>query len=237
MADLRVTAHKGRTVFMNPPPGWHPDPYDPTLQRWWDGQQWTAQTQPAGAADPTLAFAPIGGPTDPGTPADGESPRKRKKWPWIAGAAVVGVVGISVLNQDPSKPEAESTVVSSTTVAATTTTATRTTTQVPRTTTTTAPAVVPLVPQYEDTTTASETVQVPTTTAARIPLTTEPVYVPPTTTKPAPVYTPPPDVESPSGVTYKNCDAVRAANADPIRVGDPGYARHLDKDGDGVGCE
>lgn len=38
-------------------------------------------------------------------------------------------------------------------------------------------------------------------------------------------------------VYYKNCDAVRAAGADPIHRGDPGYAEHLDGDGDGVGCE
>ena len=38
-------------------------------------------------------------------------------------------------------------------------------------------------------------------------------------------------------VHYENCDAVRAAGADPIRTGDPGYAGHLDRDGDGVGCE
>nr|WP_306416046.1 excalibur calcium-binding domain-containing protein [Streptomyces sp. NBRC 110465] len=36
---------------------------------------------------------------------------------------------------------------------------------------------------------------------------------------------------------YKNCDAVRAAGAAPIRSGQPGYGRHLDRDGDGVGCE
>lgn len=36
---------------------------------------------------------------------------------------------------------------------------------------------------------------------------------------------------------YKNCTAVRAAGADPIHVGDPGYSRKLDRDGDGVGCE
>ncbi|MEU8779841.1 excalibur calcium-binding domain-containing protein [Streptomyces sp. NPDC048606] len=38
-------------------------------------------------------------------------------------------------------------------------------------------------------------------------------------------------------VSYKNCDAVRAAGAAPIRRGDPGYGKHLDKDGDGVACE
>ncbi len=36
---------------------------------------------------------------------------------------------------------------------------------------------------------------------------------------------------------YENCDAVRAAGAAPIRAGDPGYSRKLDRDGDGVGCE
>jgi hypothetical protein len=38
-------------------------------------------------------------------------------------------------------------------------------------------------------------------------------------------------------VYYGNCDAARAAGAAPVRRGDPGYARHLDRDNDGVGCE
>ncbi|MFJ5047775.1 excalibur calcium-binding domain-containing protein [Streptomyces sp. NPDC088719] len=37
--------------------------------------------------------------------------------------------------------------------------------------------------------------------------------------------------------SYANCTAVRNAGAAPIRTGDPGYGRHLDRDGDGVGCE
>ena len=36
---------------------------------------------------------------------------------------------------------------------------------------------------------------------------------------------------------YANCSAARAAGAAPVRRGDPGYASHLDRDGDGVGCE
>lgn len=36
---------------------------------------------------------------------------------------------------------------------------------------------------------------------------------------------------------YANCTAARAAGAAPVRAGDPGYARHLDRDNDGVGCE
>ncbi|PJN64546.1 SPBc2 prophage-derived endonuclease YokF precursor [Paenibacillus sp. GM1FR] len=40
-----------------------------------------------------------------------------------------------------------------------------------------------------------------------------------------------------TNVYYKNCDAVRAAGADPIYEGEPGYSRKLDRDGDGIGCE
>jgi hypothetical protein len=36
---------------------------------------------------------------------------------------------------------------------------------------------------------------------------------------------------------FANCTQARAAGAAPVRVGDPGYGRHLDRDGDGIGCE
>jgi hypothetical protein len=36
---------------------------------------------------------------------------------------------------------------------------------------------------------------------------------------------------------FANCSQARGAGAAPVRVGDPGYGRHLDRDGDGVGCE
>jgi hypothetical protein len=36
---------------------------------------------------------------------------------------------------------------------------------------------------------------------------------------------------------YANCSAARAAGAAPVRRGEPGYGAHLDRDGDGVGCE
>ena len=38
-------------------------------------------------------------------------------------------------------------------------------------------------------------------------------------------------------VYFANCNAAHAAGAAPVRRGDPGYARHLDRDGNGVGCE
>ncbi len=31
------------------PPGWHPDPQDPSRQRWWDGARWTEHLHPAAA--------------------------------------------------------------------------------------------------------------------------------------------------------------------------------------------
>lgn len=64
-----------------------------------------------------------------------------------------------------------------------------------------------------------------------------PVTEEPTTETPT---TQPPVVEQPTqapSASYKNCDAVRAAGKAPIYKGDPGYGKHLDRDGDGIGCE
>jgi Excalibur calcium-binding domain len=43
-------------------------------------------------------------------------------------------------------------------------------------------------------------------------------------------------VSQDSGV-FANCAAARVAGAAPVRRGEPGYGPHLDRDGDGVGCE
>ena len=40
-----------------------------------------------------------------------------------------------------------------------------------------------------------------------------------------------------SGVAFRNCAEARAAGKAPVRRGQPGYGPHLDRDGDGVGCE
>lgn len=40
-----------------------------------------------------------------------------------------------------------------------------------------------------------------------------------------------------NNVYYKNCSEVRAAGKAPIYRGQPGYAKHLDRDGDGIACE
>ena len=36
---------------------------------------------------------------------------------------------------------------------------------------------------------------------------------------------------------YANCAEARAAGAAPVKIGEPGYGAHLDRDGDGIGCE
>ncbi|AOW94226.1 deoxyribonuclease [Rhodococcus sp. WMMA185] len=53
----------------------------------------------------------------------------------------------------------------------------------------------------------------------------------------APAPLPTVDTAPPSDVYYKNCSAARAAGAAPVLIGQPGYSTHLDRDGDGVGCE
>ena len=41
----------------------------------------------------------------------------------------------------------------------------------------------------------------------------------------------------PEDIYYRNCSQARAAGAAPIHYGEPGYAPHLDRDGDGIACE
>lgn len=38
-------------------------------------------------------------------------------------------------------------------------------------------------------------------------------------------------------MTYRNCEEAREAGVAPIYRGQPGYASHLDRDGDGIACE
>lgn len=41
---------------------------------------------------------------------------------------------------------------------------------------------------------------------------------------------------TPTGA-FANCAEARAAGVAPVRIGEPGYGAHLDRDGDGIGCE
>ncbi|MGN0124785.1 MULTISPECIES: excalibur calcium-binding domain-containing protein [Rhodococcus] len=234
---------------MNPPAGWHPDPYDPSIDRYWDGQQWTNQTRPKGSGDPTQVFGAVGQGGNP--PAGGG--QKRRKWPWALGAGLVGLVALGAAVGDEEPKTETSSVVSTTsssvapttTTAKPTTTTPRTTTPAP-TTTSDSPAVVPLVPQVGTTVVETTTEYTPPPAPAYTPpATTEytppptPEYTPPPVTQytppPAPAYTPPP-VQQPS-VSYKNCSEAKAAGAAPILRGEPGYASRLDKDNDGIACD
>jgi hypothetical protein len=64
----------------------------------------------------------------------------------------------------------------------------------------------------------------------------------PPATAPAPFFAPAPPAAMPAApppasAYYGDCDAARAAGAAPIRVGQPGYRKGLDRDGDGTACD
>lgn len=70
---------------MNSQPGWYPDPQNPTIVRYWDGQQWTNQTQ---ASQPSYFQGPSA------------SPKKGKVLiPILAvlGGLIVIFVGVNIL--------------------------------------------------------------------------------------------------------------------------------------------
>ncbi len=200
--------------------------------------------QPAPAPVP----APFPAPLPPaGRPPQPDAPRPsrgRFRTPALVGAGVVTLLiaigAIAGGGQDadrvPTVPAAAPAIAPPTTTTAAPTPALPTTTPVPVT--------------DEDETVVAAAVPAPTTRPARpAPTTTSRAPAP----RPAPEPEPDPEPQSdpeprapetpvetsdpgPSAVSYKNCDAVRAAGAAPIRRGDPGYASHLDRDGDGEGC-
>ena len=53
---------------------------------------------------------------------------------------------------------------------------------------------------------------------------------------PAPAV-PAPAAPAPAAAYFANCTAARAAGAAPVYAGTPGYGKHLDRDGDGIGCD
>ncbi|MFG1604612.1 excalibur calcium-binding domain-containing protein [Actinoplanes sp. NPDC049265] len=86
--------------------------------------------------------------------------------------------------------------------------------------------------------TTSPTPPAPTATPEPTPTATPPARPKPKPKpKPATTKKPKPKKTPKQAVYYKNCDAVRDADAAPIHEGDPGYSRKLDRDGDGIGCE
>lgn len=61
-------------MSVNTAPGWYPDPYNPALQRYWDGQAWGPHTQP-------VAGPPI--------------PPRKKRHPVLITLGVVAVIVIA----------------------------------------------------------------------------------------------------------------------------------------------
>lgn len=53
----------------------------------------------------------------------------------------------------------------------------------------------------------------------------------------APRQTAPSPQPAPSGPNFSNCKEARAAGYSHMRRGEPGYAPHLDRDGDGIACD
>lgn len=92
----------------------------------------------------------------------------------------------------------------------------------------------------------TETVEVEAP-AIETPIHTETIRPPQTQTQwvqPQNTYTPPPATYVPevfpqqdTNVYYKNCKSVWNDIGGPIYRGNPGYGSHLDRDGDGKGCE
>lgn len=74
---------------MNSQPGWYPDPQNPTIVRYWDGQQWTSATQPNSLAGPT---SPTLNTTEQKTSSGGQILRS------LAGLAVVVIAVAIVFN-------------------------------------------------------------------------------------------------------------------------------------------
>ena len=74
--------------------------------------------------------------------------------------------------------------------------------------------------------------------AARDAAARQAVPAPAAPVAPAPAPAPAaPVAPAPAAVYYANCTAARAVGAAPVYAGTPGYGKHLDRDGDGIGCD
>jgi hypothetical protein len=89
--NLSVTCVDELPVSVSIPPSWHPDPHDPTMLRWWDGNQWTDHRCPPPAV-PQPGFqaqvAPTAGyqayPAIQGVPLANRRTRSTNRFSWTA---------------------------------------------------------------------------------------------------------------------------------------------------------
>ncbi|MFE0173074.1 DUF2510 domain-containing protein [Streptomyces sp. NPDC059002] len=98
-------------MSMTPPPGWYPDPHQPSVERWWDGTAWTEHRRTPEV--PQMAPAQQGfGPAAPAAttvmaPAGAGGGRAKAVALTVAGVVLVGaiVTGAVVLTGDDGDPQ------------------------------------------------------------------------------------------------------------------------------------
>ncbi|MEK8070576.1 DUF2510 domain-containing protein [Rhodococcoides navarretei] len=124
-----------------PPPGWHPDPSEPGLIRYWDGSQWTEHTQPANG--PAVEESAHADTTEPGQPDRAGVPRAIKIVGGIIAAfVVIGVLGAVFGDDAPSDdPQAAAPSTTPSAAAQETSTPARSTTTQPEATTSVQPSM------------------------------------------------------------------------------------------------
>lgn len=154
------------------------------------------------------------------------------------------LVGLVVTPAEPAVSDSASTTTSTVTTEVSTTvvsTTSRTHTPSPTTTKTSTTKSSTTRTSTSTSTTTSEPVEAVETvqhgflyqepsTEAPAPAPVQPAQQPAQQPAPAPA-------PAPAHVHYRNCREAKAAGAAPIYRGEPGYAPHLDRDGDGIACE
>ncbi|WP_025132764.1 excalibur calcium-binding domain-containing protein [Leucobacter sp. PH1c] len=226
-----------------PAANWYPNPDDPTEERYWDGTQWTARVRPLGA-DP-LAEEPA-----PSAPQR----RKRRTPLWVAVTA--GVVGLvlggsgAALNAETRADveRLEQELIAATESAAADAAAlddaraelADVEERLAEQQKTHASEQQKLAQKHSDAEArakeAEGRAQEATTRAETAEaLAAEATQAAEAASAPRSFLSAPPE---PTGTTsFRNCTEARNAGAAPVYIGDPGYGPHLDRDGDGVGCE
>lgn len=174
-------------------------------------------------------------------PVEEPAKPKRKKWPWITGGVVGGVLLIGALapGEEPAQAEPVVTTVTATatTTATTTVKPTPTTTTSAPPTTTDAPEPEPVIVEDEDANVAPAPFMAP---APQPEADNPPVrQAAPEPVVQAPPPPPPPVAPEPAprSAYYANCTEAKAAGAAPMYEGSPGYRSALDKDKDGIACD
>ncbi len=223
-----------------PPANWYPDTENPSDERYWDGTQWTSRVRASGTATPLLQDA-----------AAEKSSRKRRAPLWVT--ITVGVLGFVVgagagnasagtqseiaqlqeeLQAADSKIEAHEQKLDMTA---------REITQHEQNAEQFASEKKALEQKRSDAEARAEAAEKRAdeakSQAEAAELRTreaEAAYEAPASEPRSFLGEPAQDTGT---VYFQNCTAARNAGAAPVRMGDPGYGPHLDRDGDGVGCE